>query len=461
MRPPSINKLLIANRGEIAIRIARSARDLGIRTVAVYSDPDKDAEHVHAADEAVLIGPAQASESYLNIGAIIEALVRCGCDAVHPGYGFLSESASFARSVIDAGATWVGPSPEAITEMGNKVAARQRARAAGVPVIPGTDGKVDTRIEAARLADEIGFPLAVKASAGGGGKGIRIVSRECELADAISMAQAEARSAFGDPSVYIERFVSRARHIEAQVLSDGMLTVHLGLRDCSTQRRRQKLIEEAGHLGLSADLSQNIAKAAVDLSQNVDYRGAGTVEFIVDESSGHFYFMEMNTRIQVEHPITEMVYGVDLVAEQLRIAAGERLSFGQDDLLPRGHAIEVRVNAEDPANGFFPCPGTITGVRLPGGPFVRVDSGVSNSSAIPPYYDSLIAKIVTWGSNREMAISRARRALSEFAVDGVTTTAAFARLIIESEEFRAGHCHTTWLEQWAGNGTSTNPEFNS
>ncbi|SUA42774.1 acetyl-CoA carboxylase biotin carboxylase subunit [Nocardia africana] len=352
-----MRKLLIANRGEIAVRIARAAREQGIATVAVYSEADESAEHVRIADEAVLIGPAPAPASYLSVDAVIRAVRASGADAVHPGYGFLSENADFAQAVLDANAVWVGPAPSAIREMGDKVAARKSADAAGVPTVPGSDGEIRELDEAERVARQIGFPLAIKAAAGGGGRGIRIVEREADLAAAISTAQAESRAAFGSDSVYLERFVPRARHIEVQIFGDGATAVHLGLRDCSMQRRRQKVVEEAGDLGLPETVATNMAESAVQLAKSVGYTGAGTVEFLFDELRGEYYFIEMNTRIQVEHPVTEMVYGRDLVGEQLRVAAGNPLSFAQADLSPRGHAIEIRVNAENPAMNFLPSPG--------------------------------------------------------------------------------------------------------
>ncbi|WP_036499046.1 acetyl-CoA carboxylase biotin carboxylase subunit [Nocardia aobensis] len=443
-----MRKLLIANRGEIAVRIARAAREQGIATVAVHSEADRGAEHVRIADEAVLIGPAPATASYLSVDAVMAAVRDSGADAVHPGYGFLSENAEFARAVLEAGAIWVGPSPAAIREMGDKVAARKSAEAAGVPTVPGSDGEVTEIDEAERVAQRIGFPLAIKAAAGGGGRGIRIVERPEDLATAISTAQAESRAAFGSDSVYLERFVPRARHIEVQVFGDGAAAVHLGLRDCSMQRRRQKVIEEAGELGLPDAVAANMAESAVQLAKSVGYTGAGTVEFLFDEGRGEYYFIEMNTRIQVEHPVTEMVYGRDLVGEQLRVASGEPLSFAQTDLSPRGHAIEIRINAENPAMNFLPSPGTIARFDLPAGPFVRVDSGFQAGSTVTPYYDSMLAKIIVWGTDRPAALARMNRALHELVIEGVTTTASFIGEVLATEEFGTGAYHTTWLEQW-------------
>ncbi|MBF6360170.1 acetyl-CoA carboxylase biotin carboxylase subunit [Nocardia farcinica] len=443
-----MRKLLIANRGEIAVRIARAAREQGIATVAVYSAADKDAEHVRAADECVLVGPAPATASYLNVAAIMDAVRESGADAVHPGYGFLSENADFAQAVLDAGAVWVGPSPTAIREMGDKVAARKSAEAAGVPTVPGSPGEVHDAAEAEQIAQRTGFPLAIKAAAGGGGRGIRIVERQEDLAAAISTAQAEARAAFGSDAVYVERFIPRARHIEVQIFGDGTNFVHLGLRDCSMQRRRQKVIEEAGELGLPAAASTGMAESAVQLAASVGYTGAGTVEFLYDEMRGEFYFIEMNTRIQVEHPVTEMIYQRDLVGEQLRVAAGAPLSFRQEELVPAGHAIEVRINAENPAQSFLPSPGAITRFDLPAGPFVRVDSGFKAGSVVAPFYDSMLAKVIVWGEDRPRALARLGRALDELVIEGVTTTADFVAAVLATDEFRTGRYHTTWLEGW-------------
>ncbi|MET8431136.1 acetyl-CoA carboxylase biotin carboxylase subunit [Nocardia sp. NPDC004860] len=443
-----MRKLLIANRGEIAVRIARAAREQGIATVAVYSEADAGAEHVKSADEAVLVGPPPASASYLNTENLLRAITDSGADAVHPGYGFLSENAEFAEAVIDAGVVWVGPSPSAIREMGDKVAARKSAQAAGVPTVPGSDGAVADADEVRTVIDRIGFPVAIKAAAGGGGRGIRIVEAAADLPAAISTAQAEARAAFGSDAVYLERFVPRARHIEVQVFGDGERAVHLGLRDCSVQRRRQKIIEEAGELRLPDSAAQGMCNSAVALTAAVNYRGAGTVEYLYDEVRGEYYFIEMNTRIQVEHPVTEMVYGQDLVGEQLRVAAGQPLSFTQEELRPRGHAIEVRINAENAAMGFLPSPGTIERLDLPGGPFVRVDSGITSGSAVAPYYDSMLAKVIVWGIDRPTALARLLRALGELRVEGVVTTAEFVESVLRTPEFGAGDFHTTWLEPW-------------
>lgn len=444
-----LRKILIANRGEIAVRIARAARELGIATVAVYSDADENAVHAKVADEAIRIGPAPAGASYLNVPALLEVIERTKVDGVHPGYGFLSENADFAEAVAAAGVVWIGPDAESIRQMGDKVVARSRAQAAGVPTVPGSDGEVHDLAEALDVASVTGYPLAIKAGAGGGGRGIRVVQDESELAGAISTAQAEARAAFGSAAVYIERFVPRARHIEVQVFGDGERAVHLGVRDCSMQRRRQKVVEEAGEgIDLPAEILAEMTGASVRLAEAVAYTGAGTVEYLYDEERAEFYFIEMNTRIQVEHPVTELVYGRDLVGEQLKVASGLPLSFTQDDLVPRGHAIEVRINAENAANGFMPSPGRIRRFDMPAGPFVRVDSGFVAGSVVSPYYDSMIGKVIVWAEDRDRAIVRLDRALHELTVEGVVTTAPFVKAIIDTEEFRKGAYHTTWLEGW-------------
>ncbi|QRY61161.1 acetyl-CoA carboxylase biotin carboxylase subunit [Gordonia sp. PDNC005] len=443
-----MQKLLIANRGEIAVRIIRAARELDITTVAIYSEADEHAEHVRLADEAVCVGPAQATASYLNISNVLAAIESSGADAVHPGYGFMSENADFAQAVVDAGAVWVGPAAQAIRDMGDKVSARRSAKAADVNTVPGSAGELTDPDEAVAVAADIGFPLAIKASAGGGGRGIRIVEQESDLIGAIKTAKAEARAAFGNDAVYIERFIPRARHIEVQVFGDGVRAVHLGMRDCSVQRRRQKVVEEAGQLFVTPEVGQRMCDAAVRLAEAVQYQGAGTVEFLYDEQRNDYYFLEMNTRIQVEHPVTEMVFGEDLVAEQLRVAAGQPLSFVQESLVPRGHAIEIRLNAENADMNFLPSPGTLEKFALPGGPFVRLDSGVVTGSVISPYYDSMLAKIIVWGATRDLAVARMLRALGELDVQGIVTTAPFVETILRSPDFASGAFHTTWLEKW-------------
>jgi acetyl-CoA carboxylase biotin carboxylase subunit len=443
-----VKKLLVANRGEIAVRIIRAARDLGIATVAVHSTADAQARHVRLADTAVEIGPPPAGKSYLVVDAIVEAARAAGADAVHPGYGFLSERAAFAAAVVDAGLAFVGPDAAVIDRMGDKVRARQVAAAAGVPTVPGTAGGVDDVSAAVAAAAEIGYPVMLKAAAGGGGRGIRVVDDEAGLRTAFPDASREAASAFGDGRMYLERFVRRARHVEVQVLGDGTDAVHLFERECSLQRRRQKVVEEALAPGIDAGVRDAMTAAAARLAREVGYRSAGTVEFLVDDETHEFFFIEMNTRIQVEHPTTELVTGIDLVTEQLRIASGEPLRHAQDDIVARGWAIEFRVNAEDPARGFLPSPGKVGRVELPAGPWVRVDTWLEPDATVPPFYDSLLAKVVVWGEDRESAIRRSRRALAEFAVEGVATTVGLHTQILDQEWFAAGEFHTGTLEQW-------------
>lgn len=443
-----MKKLLIANRGEIAVRVIRAARELGIETVAIVSEADVDALHATLADQVEVVGPPAASKSYLDIDNVIDAALRSGADAVHPGYGFLSERADFAERLRQRGLVFVGPSPEAIREMGDKAQAIQAAKAAGVPTIPGSEGPVADIEVAVAVAQAAGYPVAVKASAGGGGRGIRVAANEQELREVLPIAQAEALAAFGSGEVYIERMVQGAKHIEVQVFGDGTHFVHLGERECSVQRRRQKLIEETPAPILPAHIRDEMCASAVALAASVAYTGAGTVEFLYEPATHAYYFIEMNTRIQVEHPITETVTGIDLVAEQLRVARGEDLSFTQDDIQPRGHAIEIRLNAEDPDFQFMPSPGTLDRFTLPSGPFVRTDSGFTEGSAVPPYYDSLLAKIVVWGRTRDEAIHRAMRALAELRVEGVKTTAPFLAEILRRHEFEVGDYDTTSLENW-------------
>lgn len=438
-------RVLVANRGEIAVRVIRAAHTLGWEAVAVYSDADAEARWVALADEAVHVGPSPAKRSYLDVDAVIGAAQETGCTLVHPGYGFLSERPEFARRVSEAGLTFVGPPAEVIEAMGDKASARATAERAGVPVVPGS-GILEDVASASAAADEVGYPLLVKASAGGGGRGIRVVRTAEELEDAVGTAQAEASSAFGDGSVYLERSIVDARHIEVQVMADGEGgVVHLFERDCSVQRRRQKLLEEAPAPGLSASLRQEITDAAVRLTAEVGYRGAGTVEFLVEGE--RFYFIEMNTRIQVEHPITEMVTGVDLVAEQLRVAAGEPLSVTQEEITLSGAALEFRINAEDPDQDFFPSPGEITRFDPPNGPGVRVDSGFVTGGQIAPYYDSLLAKVVVHGQDREQALARARQALAELTVEGVTTTRSMHLALLDEPDLQRGGVSTTWYEE--------------
>jgi acetyl-CoA carboxylase, biotin carboxylase subunit len=443
-----LKKLLIANRGEIAVRVIRAAQDLGIATVAVYSAADADALHVQLADEAVNIGPPAAKKSYLNIEAIIAAALEKGCDSIHPGYGFLAENAGFSDAVTAAGLTFVGPSGDAIRLMGDKVSARTAAAAAGVPVVPGSTGRVDG-IEAARhVLEATGFPVMIKAAAGGGGRGIRIANSLAEFEQAFPQAQAEALAAFGDGGLYMEKVIGKARHIEVQVLADGKDAIHCYERECSLQRRRQKVWEEAPSRALSTSLREELCASAVALAKAVGYSGAGTVEYLYDDEADRFYFIEMNTRIQVEHPVTEAITGIDLVAEMLRIAGGEPLRIAQDDVTVTGHAIEVRLNAEDPARDFAPFPGTIGDLRIPGGPGVRFDSMLYNGYQVPPFYDSLLAKLIVHAETREAAVARLARALRELEIGGVKTTKPLFLALAADPSVRAGDVHTRWLEGW-------------
>ncbi len=439
-----MNSLLVANRGEIAVRIIRTAKEMGLRTIAVYSELDRDALHTRLADEAWNIGGAPASESYLAAERIIEAARESGADAVHPGYGFLAENASFARMATGAGLTWVGPPASAIELMGDKILSRRTAEKAGAAPVPGTDEAVESFEEAARIAAKIGYPVAVKASHGGGGKGLRVAANRKELAEAFEGARREAGAYFGNPEVYLESYIAKPRHIEAQILVDGHGNYRfLGERECSVQRRHQKLIEEAPSTALSPDQRRSLGEAALAVAEACGYVNAGTVEFLLCPD-GNFYFLEMNTRLQVEHTVTEMVTGIDLVAEQLAIAAGEPLSFGR--LPVNGHAIELRINAEDPRDGFRPTPGAVTKYREPAGPGVRVDSWIEPGAAVSQYYDNLLAKLVVWGRTRRQAIARAKRALDEYLVAGVATTIPAHRAVLSHPAFEAGEVHTRFVE---------------
>ena len=440
-----MKSLLVANRGEIAVRVIRTARQLGMRTIAVYSELDRDALHVRLADEAWNIGGAPASESYLNGARIVQAAWESDAEAVHPGYGFLAENADFARRVIEAGITWVGPSPEAIAVMGDKISSRRMAEAAGVAAVPGTTEAVADPERAAQLARSYGFPVAVKAAHGGGGKGMRVAAGEEELADALEGAQREAQAYFGNPAVYLEKYLVKPRHIEAQIIVDDHgHAVFLGERDCSVQRRHQKLIEEAPAPGLSKKARADLGRAALAIAEACGYRNAGTVEFLMD-AAGDFYFLEMNTRLQVEHAVTEMVTGVDLVAEQLRVADGQPLSCERAKV--RGHALEMRINAEDPAADYLPSPGDITDYREPAGPRVRVDSWVETGTAVSQYYDNLLAKLVVWGRTRSEAVNAAKRALHEYRISGVSTTIPVHKAALDHPVFAAGEAHTRFLEE--------------
>jgi len=454
-----LKRLLIANRGEIAVRIIRAARDLGIATVAVCSDADRDALHVQIADQVVNIGPPAAKKSYLNAAAILQAAADSGADSIHPGYGFLAENASFSDVVTAAGLVFVGPSGDAIRLMGDKVAARSAAAAAGVPVVPGSEGRVAGIAAGRRVLLDTGFPVMIKAAAGGGGRGIRIAANLAEFEQAFPQAEAEALAAFGDGGLYMEKVIAKARHIEVQVLGDGVDAVHCFERECSLQRRRQKVWEEAPSLALTDRLRDQLCDSAVALARAVGYSGAGTVEYLYDETAGQFYFIEMNTRIQVEHPVTEIITGIDLVAEMLRIAGGEPLRLRQSDIVARGHAIEVRLNAEDPARDFAPFPGTVTDLRLPGGPGVRFDSMLYPGYAVPPFYDSLLAKLIVHGETREAALRRLTRALSELLVSGVKTTKPLFLALAADPSVQRGDFHTRWLETWLpANANRLTPE---
>ena len=443
-----LDKVLIANRSEIALRVVRACRELGVTSVAVYSDADEEALHVRHADEAVNIGPPPAGKSYLDVEAIIEAAEETGADAVHPGYGFLAENARFAAACRDAGLVFIGPSAEAIEKMGNKSAARRLAEEAGVPVVPGSEesASADAAVE---TAEEIGYPVMVKAAAGGGGRGIRVAEGEEELRKALQVAKREAESAFGDGSIYLEKFLAGPHHVEVQVMADHEGNViHLYERECSMQRRRQKVLEEAPSPYISDEVRDRMCDAAVRLAREAGYSNAGTVEFLVEGDD--FYFIEMNTRIQVEHPVTEMLTGVDLVKEQILVASGEPLSLKQEDVPFVGHAIEFRINAEDPDQDFMPSPGEVTFLEVPGGPGVRVDSAIYQGYKIPPFYDSLVGKLVVWGLDREEAIKRSGRALREYRLEGIKTTIPLHLRLLEDDALLSGEYHTGYLEELLG-----------
>lgn len=442
------DRILIANRGEVALRVIRACKEMGVETVAVYSDVDRDSLHARMADRSVCIGPATSAQSYLNMPNIISAALTTGALAVHPGYGFLAENAAFARAVADSGLVFIGPSAEAIERMGDKAVAKETMARAGVPVVPGSDGPVESLEEAERFAAEAGYPVLIKAAAGGGGKGMRVARDENELATGLQAAKAEAAAAFGNDSVYIEKYLSRPRHVEIQVLADTHgNAIHLFERDCSIQRRHQKLVEEAPSPALTPETRVRMGEAALLAVRAVGYVNAGTVEFLLGED-GSFYFMEMNTRVQVEHPVTEQITGVDIIKEQIRIAAGLEMKHkSQDAIELRGHAIEFRINAEDPAHGFRPHPGLVEVFNPPGGLGVRVDSHLYSGYRVPPTYDSLLGKLIVWGETRDEAINRARRALDEFIVTGIPTTIPFHQAIVESEAFRNGDVYTDFVER--------------
>ncbi len=443
-----MEKILVANRGEIALRIMRSAREMGIKTVAVFSEADRNALHVRYADEAVCIGPAPSNQSYLVIDKILEACKITGAQGIHPGYGFLSENAEFARRVKAAGFILIGPSPEAMEIMGNKLSAKAAALTYNIPMVPGTKEAINNISEAKKRASEVGFPILIKAAAGGGGKGMRIVEQENDFEEQMELAVSEATSAFGDGSVFIERYVSSPRHIEIQILGDNFGNiVHLFERECSIQRRHQKVVEEAPSSVLTSEIRSKMGKCAVDVARSVNYTGAGTVEFILDENLD-FFFLEMNTRLQVEHPVSELITGIDLVKEQIKIARGEKLSFNQDDLKINGHAIELRVYAEDPKNNFLPDIGTLQTYITPKGNGVRVDDGFEQGMEIPIYYDPMIAKLITFGKDREEAISRMIRAIDEYQITGIETTLAFGKFVMMHDAFTSGNFDTHFVTKY-------------
>lgn len=452
-----ISRVLVANRGEIALRVIRACRDLGIEAVAAVSEADKDSLPARAADRAVCIGPSRSADSYLKIEAIISAALGTGCDAIHPGYGFLAEQPGLAEACAKYGLIFIGPRAETIKKMGNKLQARKMVEEYGVPVVPGSQRVRDFR-EAAAAAEKVGFPAMLKAAAGGGGRGMRIVSNPSELKTSFEAAAGEARAAFGDESLYLERYIRNARHIEVQVIGDQYGNViHLGERDCSLQRRHQKMIEEAPAPSISSSLREQIRRAGVTVAQNIGYENAGTVEFMLDQETGQFYFLEVNTRIQVEHPVTEMITGVDLVKEQIRVAAGYPLSVSQADVQFNGHAIECRITAESPEAGFQPTPGRITRWQPPGGPGIRVDSHCYTGYLVPPYYDSLLAKLITVGTDRLDAIMRMERALRNFDISGVSHTIPFLEFLIAQPDYKEGRVNTRWVEAMLENywrGTS-------
>lgn len=446
-----ISKILVANRGEIAVRIIAAAQKLGIATAQAVSSADRKMLAARLANETIEIGPAHASKSYLNASAIINAAKAVGADAVHPGYGFLAENAGFAAAVEESGLTFIGPKAETIRCMGDKATARSMAAAIGLPTVPGSGGRILDSANAMTIASEIGFPLMIKAAAGGGGRGIRIAATMEELEGALQLASAEAQAAFGDGGLYLERFISAARHIEVQILGDGANVVHVYERECSLQRRRQKVWEEAPAACLSSAARESLCASAVRLARHVNYRGAGTLEYLYDEITGKSFFIEMNTRIQVEHPVSEMITGIDLVAEMIRIASGAKLSISQQDVEINGHAIECRINAEDPEAGFRPCPGVVEHAFVPCGQHIRFDSGIYPGYVIPPFYDSLLGKLIVWGPTRKEALARMHDALSQVRVRGIKTTVPLHLALARDPEVAAGKTHTSWLEEWLAN----------
>ncbi len=442
-----LKKVLIANRGEIAVRIIRACREMGIRTVAIYSEADKDALHVKLADQAICIGPAPSSKSYLNIKAILEAACLTGADSIHPGFGFLSENANFAKICEEMGIKFIGPNYKLIELLGNKSKAKETMKKAGVPVVPGSEGLINSKKEAVEIAEKIKYPVILKASAGGGGKGIRIAHNKEELEKAYSLVKQEAKISFNDDSIYIEKFVENPRHVEIQVLADEHGNgIHLGERDCSVQRRNQKIIEETPASIVNDETRKKMGEVAVKAVKEIGYTNAGTIEFLVDKNKD-FYFMEMNTRVQVEHPVTEMVTGIDIIKEQIKIASGEKLAIKQKDVKVNGHSMEARINAENPDKNFMPCPGTITGLHIPGGNGVRVDTAIYSGYTIPPTYDSMIAKVIVHGKTREESIAKLKSAVAELVVDGITTNADFILKILDNENFKKNNYDTSFIEK--------------
>ena len=442
-----LKKVLIANRGEIAVRIIRACREMGIRTVAIYSEADKDALHVKLADQAICIGPAPSNKSYLNIKAILEAACLTGADSIHPGFGFLSENANFAKICEEMGIKFIGPSYKLIELLGNKSKAKETMKKAGVPVVPGSKGLIKSKKEAVEIAEKIKYPVILKASAGGGGKGIRIAHNKEELEKAYSLVKQEAKISFNDDSIYIEKFVENPRHVEIQVLADEHGNgIHLGERDCSVQRRNQKIIEETPASIINDETRKKMGEVAVKAVKEIGYTNAGTIEFLVDKNK-EFYFMEMNTRVQVEHPVTEMVTGIDVIKEQIKIASGEKLEIKQKDVKVNGHSMEARINAENPDKNFMPCPGTIIGLHIPGGNGIRVDTAIYSGYTIPPTYDSMIAKVIVHGKTRAESIAKLKSAIAELVVDGITTNADFILKILDNENFKKNNYDTSFIEK--------------
>ncbi len=448
-----LKKVLIANRGEIAVRIIRACREMGIRTVAIYSEADKDALHVSLADEAVCVGPATSSKSYLNMKAILEAACLTGADSIHPGFGFLSENSSFAKICEEMGIKFIGPNYKLIDLLGNKSKAKETMKKAGVPVVPGSEGLIKSKEEAVSIAEQIKYPVMLKASAGGGGKGIRVAYNKDQLEKEYDLVKQEAKVSFNDDSLYLEKFIENPRHVEIQILADEHGNcIHLGERDCSIQRRNQKVLEETPSSILDDKTRKKMGEVAVDAVKEIGYSNAGTIEFLVDKNKD-FYFMEMNTRVQVEHPVTESVTGIDIIKEQIKIASGETLSYKQKDITFTGHSMEVRINAEDPSKNFMPCPGKITDLHLPGGNGVRIDTAIYPGYTIPPYYDSMIAKIIVHGKNRDESIAKMKSAISELVVEGITTNADFILKILEDKDFVSNNYDTSFISKKFGKNT--------